>query len=119
MKEKQVKFICDNCGKETGFNKEWKKDTKSFGDKHPYEYRQGWVYLKELRMKIWKMTFSFEDKPLKALIIKEIDTKFKNNHSEEFSVHDIVYKIKKHRKNDGTFLRTETYTQLPNRHDHG
>jgi len=62
MKQKQVKFICDNCGKETEFYDECKEGTKPYRPEHPYKYGVGWVYLHNATIRLWKMTIDFKDK---------------------------------------------------------
>lgn len=59
MKKRQVKFICDNCNKETKFFEDTNK--KDFEEGHPYKYQEGWIYIFEMKMKIWKRNIEFKD----------------------------------------------------------
>ncbi len=83
MKNKQVKFVCDKCGKETGFNNELKRDMPSFKSGHPYEYQNGWVYLHKIELKLFKIGINLDDKHFccKECFIEflknEIDTRLK------------------------------------------
>jgi hypothetical protein len=60
MKNRQVKFICDNCGKETEFQEENNSENK-----YPYKYSEGWIYIYQLNIKLEKgINFEIKDKHL-------------------------------------------------------
>lgn len=57
VKQKQVRFECDSCGKLSDFNEE-DETLKN----HPYPYTQGWIYIYLMKIKYHRIPIEMQDK---------------------------------------------------------
>jgi len=46
----KVKFVCDNCGKESGYYPQ--PDSADYRKRHPFPYGNGWIFLYNLEIKV-------------------------------------------------------------------